>query len=624
MNFLKSMHSFFSHLTRVQKVFLALLAFVLCVEVFFLAKKIASPKAKTIFVFQNQNYGELIPCNANARKKTLARGASYFRFSKKQLQTISDYLSQNESASLSLFIRSLSETNDSSRFEYSFLFEAEFAENKKVNEKLSLRPSIKINASGEPAFFLSLALEKNTNKIPLGFALSFVNENEADAFSLERITLEKTFVGYDKTKAISHFGFAPNGSDIFSTNDTAFDFSGASLVFPTQNTNAHFMPNFVISFLPLSSYDEKIINHVFIGGQKINLHRTKAITEANDEMQIDTYVLQTSALSNPFAKANFSNDENSVRAFFMSDNFSNANVSDEQSSTNENSLDENFIEEHLKPLPCDVGEIVSWKKEKWRRSDFEIFRWNKFPRVLIFDTSDYEMQNQLFRRLSFFVEKAGYKGTLQSDEVLKDKHAYNAHDYKADDLARFFTKAQSEHFPLNEKEIALCNILLAEKIIVKTENGFEALEDGAVLSISQESNTWLRSRLLTHECLHGIFFTNEAFRSMVAAVFYLTNEKARDFLKGYWTSQATLSYDTNDDYLVQNEFMAYLLQQRVSEVGAYFVNLAKWNSVQHAIPALANYVIETNASDFTEAARLLSDYVFEKWGFEAGRVSLVD
>lgn len=622
MNFQKSIREFFFNLTKVQKILLLLLAFVLCVEVFFLVKRIFSPRAFTVFVCEDKNYSEIIPCSGNARKKTLPCGNAYFRFSQKQMQTIFEYLSKNETASFSLLVRFFDTASADAVLEYGFLFENDFDEKGNLLENLSVRPSVKINVHGISAMMLSLSAEKNTKKIPYGFSLSVPCE-----LAVPAVSLEKPFVGYDKTKTVPHFGFAPTGSDVFMLSSNDFDFSGASFVFPTQNTLSRFMPNIVVSFLPLPSYDEKLSARVLVGGETVRLYRTKSMTDS--EKKIDTYTLQTAALSNPFSKASAGDGENHALAFFMTENFSDAQkaenrISNEENADEENSCMQSASGKILKPISCDIGEIVSWKKEKWRRSDFEIFRWDRFPRVLIFDTQDYEVQNELFRRLAFFVEKAGFKSRLLSDDFLKDKHAYNAHDYKAADLARFFTKAENEHFSLNEKERALCDVLLAEKIIVKTENGFEALEDGAVIAISQESNAWLRSRLLTHEGWHGIFFTDEAFRSMVAAVFCLTNESARAFLKGYWASQLSLSYDTNDDYLVQNEFMAYLLQQRADEVGKYFVKLAKWNSVQKAIPDLASYVIETGGSDFTEAARLLSDYVFEKWGLEAGRVSLVD
>ena len=39
-----------------------------------------------------------------------------------------------------------------------------------------------------------------------------------------------------------------------------------------------------------------------------------------------------------------------------------------------------------------------------------------------------------------------------------------------------------------------------------------------------------------------------------------------EFLKQFWSTQATLSYDTSDIYLMHNEVMGYLMQQSLREL----------------------------------------------------------
>ena len=95
------------------------------------------------------------------------------------------------------------------------------------------------------------------------------------------------------------------------------------------------------------------------------------------------------------------------------------------------------------------------------------------------------------------------------------------------------------------------------------------------------------------------------------------------FLKGYWASYPSLQYDTNDEYLMQNEFMAYLLQQEVSLTADYFVTRSKWRTVTEEFPAACAYVQGNNGSDFEKACEQLSEYAYSHWGLWSGRTVLV-
>ena len=104
---------------------------------------------------------------------------------------------------------------------------------------------------------------------------------------------------------------------------------------------------------------------------------------------------------------------------------------------------------------------------------------------------------------------------------------------------------------------------------------------------------------------------------------YTLDSKTRDFLIDYFKSQTALGYDTNDDYLMNNEFMAYIMQQGVNSVVNYWVTHAKWNSVQTYTKELADYIIKTNARGFEDAAIMLNDFVFDKYGIICGNIALV-
>ena len=199
---------------------------------------------------------------------------------------------------------------------------------------------------------------------------------------------------------------------------------------------------------------------------------------------------------------------------------------------------------------------------------WNVYEWNLIPQVLIFDTADYETQARIFKRLAFFVEKPGYTGRLVENAELEGKHGWNAHDYKPSDLADFFTLAEETGFTLNKEELELKQLLLDHGIIQGDagSTSFSAGK-GAVLSVSRETLPNWRYRFLTHECLHGLFFTDENYRKEITEAFYNLEEEEIEFWKHLLDYR---QYDVDNEYLLVNEFMAYSLQQPLDEVDEYF------------------------------------------------------
>lgn len=222
------------------------------------------------------------------------------------------------------------------------------------------------------------------------------------------------------------------------------------------------------------------------------------------------------------------------------------------------------------PVPADMSAIRYYPGEAWRRGDFELFSWNLFPDILVFDTRNYEVQASFFKRLAFYVEKKGYTGQLLPDSDLEGKHGWNAHDYRSIDLASFFQAAADRRFELNENEILLKEILLKNNIIAYDEADKLYLpKKGGLISISRSSSDYLRGLFLTHEGMHGIFFTSPAYRERCFEVW----DSLPPELQLYWKRFFRwMSYDTDNLYLVVNELQAYLLQQRTADAEYYFRN----------------------------------------------------
>nr|MBP3280957.1 hypothetical protein [Treponema sp.] len=278
----------------------------------------------------------------------------------------------------------------------------------------------------------------------------------------------------------------------------------------------------------------------------------------------------------------------------------------------------------LTPIVTDPGLIMWWPKKNWRGDDYELFVWDRFPGVVILDIADYAVQDDFFRRIAFFVEKAGFRGKLYSDSFLEDKHGYNAHDYRAESLAEFYEKVRQENFPINEKERLLKRILIENGVLVEKPDGRVEAGKGAVISISQQSQMYLRTQFIAHEGWHGIFFLDSDFRKTVYKFYDELDEGTKRYLIRYFQVTPSLNYDVNDPYLLRNEFMAYMLQKPVSDIAEYFLDMAGRRHSQDLAKREADYIIATGARHFVDASRKLDEYVNGRWNLDAGRVWLVN
>jgi hypothetical protein len=284
------------------------------------------------------------------------------------------------------------------------------------------------------------------------------------------------------------------------------------------------------------------------------------------------------------------------------------------------------------PLPADPGVILDYPQSVWRNEDYEIFRWETFPGVLIFDTADYAVQEKLFRRLAFFTEKKGYRGRILTDRELANQHGWNAHDYQPKDLAAFYEQARLQQVPLLPEELFLKDIL-ADNGIIKIQNGGDAdsvvtAGEGAIVSISRESNGYLRRLFMAHEAFHGIFFVDADFRAFIQQRYAAFDSVSKRVLLSYFDYQA---YDITDDFLVVNEFMAYLLQQSAGAAAEYFgktiperLEQSEWRRAVLPEKDEARGVWPHLEASFGREARVLSDYVSQRWQLSGGRTWLIE
>ncbi len=546
--------------------------------------------------------------SAAKKGKIKKEGYADFKFTEKQKELFYQVYKERGSVALAICLQvipnkkqiSLLQGESEILFNFGFLGKDDFTSRGKLIKQYypgSKRIQIQGDLRNAPEIFdISFAVQKNDNiekYLPEGF---FV-------YSPVRCRILGACVvpaeiGFDVSKNIPFYGFACNGGVIDFTN-TSFDFSGSSMIFPVQGNSHKSMPEYSIMLRDteeLKTTKERSVKvEINIGGEKLSV---------NNVIPAKEIIIPTGALNAPFSRVELDSNSECVNSLIMK------GVSSQP------------FDQVITPIRTDPGLILNYKTKQWRTVDYEIFEWDRYPGILFFDTRNYEVQDKLFRRLAFFVEKQGFKGRLLTNEELGDMHGYNAHDYSAQSMANFFNKATEQNFQLNEEEYLLKRILIQNGLF--SEDGiYVKANEGGLVSISRETPAWSRTNLLAHEGWHTIFFRDAEFRNYVSAVYYTFDPTSLEFLIDYFKSQPGLGYDVNDEYLMHNEFMAYIMQNRLSEVANYFVHLANRGSVIKFTPELAAYIRKTEGRGFEDAANALNDFVFDKYGIVCGNIALV-
>lgn len=603
-------------LERKQKIVVGgIFLFILFDLIVLFGKFAANMYSKSALFFEGDSVSseKLRALSKNASSGKISKsGFAYYKFTSDGQKIFSDYYKKNGSVGVSVRIgvknvkgaKFQAATANEKLFYFGFLNKKDFTEKGKFNpsEKrifsgCDLRNFIK-DAKGFSYFDNGFAVEKNlgADELPCGFVIY-----SDYPVRIVDFLVEKAKVGFDCSKEIPFYGVSSNGGS-FSKNPDSFDFSGCTQVFPVENTRYSVMPKIELGFAPIqngNSAENSNSVKINAGGDIF----TVRIFPGKDENEI-----QTSTLLAPFSYYEITENPSRISKLLMT--------------PNEPNLLPSESDKVLVPLKTDLGLVLSSRNSTWRTKDYEVYEWNIFPGILFFDTLNYSVQDQFFRRLAYFVEKAGFRGKLLTDSELGDMHGYNAHDYSAESLASFFTACENQNFKISQKENILKEILIKNGVIVPDSGSYRAGK-GAVISISRESPAYLRRSLTAHEAWHGIFFTDENFRNAVVAVYYTVDSNTMDFMKGYWASQKGLGYDQNDEYLMQNEFMAYLMQQPLNSVSEYFIHVANRGSVMSYQKELCDWVKNTQGQTFEDACRVLDSYASDNWALASGRVSLI-
>jgi hypothetical protein len=253
----------------------------------------------------------------------------------------------------------------------------------------------------------------------------------------------------------------------------------------------------------------------------------------------------------------------------------------------------------------------------FKNGSYELFSWKALPGILIIRFRDYRAQDLWLKRLAFFVEKAGFRGRLAPDREIAGLHGWNAHDYRAADLARFFARAAAEAFPLGREELSFRSILLELGIIQAQGAGFSGNPGRAVISTSVESGRVMEKRFMAHELYHGIYFTDPAFAARSESLYAALDPGLKAYVEEFFDYKVL---DVLDHDLMVNEFAAYFLQQPVTEASAYFgKTVADFLEADRGGKGAYLKRGKELWASFETTARLYDAMASELYGFAAGR-----
>ncbi|RZJ06490.1 MAG: hypothetical protein EOP39_19030 [Rubrivivax sp.] len=217
------------------------------------------------------------------------------------------------------------------------------------------------------------------------------------------------------------------------------------------------------------------------------------------------------------------------------------------------------------------------------RQDWLVRRWREQPEVLVIQFPGLLAQGQALNRAAALLEKGrGGRERVLHDEELHalvtssgDNMAtfFLGHDYRADDLARFFNLAQAQGVSLNGGEQRLLDLLLQVGLISRQPSGATAAYAGsgvgALISFSgpQDDDPYTqpderldgvrRASVLQHELSHGRFFVDTAYREHC---WRFWRERLTDAERETWRRYLdALDYDRGNEELMVNETQALLM-----------------------------------------------------------------
>lgn len=215
-----------------------------------------------------------------------------------------------------------------------------------------------------------------------------------------------------------------------------------------------------------------------------------------------------------------------------------------------------------------------------RGGDWQARRLRGNRAVLVIQFPGLRAQGRTLNRAAALLEKSGgRRDKVLTDDELRaalaasdDSEAsyFLGHDYRAEDLGRFFTMAQAQQVQLNAEELRLRQLLQDAGVLKAGAAGrFDGAPAQALVTFSAEQpddpatpqdesiDARRRESVLRHELSHGLYFTDTRYRDHCWRFWReLLSEQERGVWRNYLSS---LGYDAGNEDLMVNEMQALLM-----------------------------------------------------------------
>ena len=219
------------------------------------------------------------------------------------------------------------------------------------------------------------------------------------------------------------------------------------------------------------------------------------------------------------------------------------------------------------------------------------------PQVLVIEFPDLQSQGRALNRAAALIEKrGGARDRVLSDAELQaliqasgDTTAsyFLGHDYRAGDLARFYTLAAAQGVVLDAQELRLRQLLERARLLAPGAAGvYAGTDSGALVTFSaadagagrpdEHVDLLRRASILEHELSHGRFFTDGAYREHCGFFWHqLLSETERETWRRYLSGRG---YDPGNEELMINETQALLMH--TPDVRDFSAAALHWNDAE--------------------------------------------
>jgi hypothetical protein len=195
----------------------------------------------------------------------------------------------------------------------------------------------------------------------------------------------------------------------------------------------------------------------------------------------------------------------------------------------------------------------------------EVFKVRGYQ-IFYIEFEDASVQSESLDRIGIFIESDEYSGKVLAPQRMQELDAealFDGHDYAVEDVARFYTKAESLAIRLNPSEERLKELLIRLGVMAERDGQYAAAKRAALLAavagMDERHGAGTRRWVLDHEFRHGYYFVmlkagvNRIWREMLS-------DREREMIAAALVM--TARYNPEDSSLMEREFHAMAFEKR--------------------------------------------------------------